>query len=92
MSGENRDKGAAGNYPALAPAFLPHAEQDTTPEQSRGPDGCSDITSLVHTPARAHELSSKHRNTATTSTELLAASQFKAQLEMRKWRENLQCV
>lgn len=47
------------------------------------------ITSLVRTPARALELSSKHRTAAMTSTKLLRASQMKAQIETRKGKENL---
>lgn len=41
MSGEHRDKGAMGNYPAPAPAFLFRTEQDMAPEQSKGTDGRS---------------------------------------------------
>lgn len=41
MSGEHRGKGAAGNYPAPAPAFLLRTEQDTAVGQSKGTDGCS---------------------------------------------------
>lgn len=47
------------------------------------------ITSLVRMPARALELSSKHRTAAMTSTKLLRASQMKAQIETRKGKENL---
>lgn len=75
MSGEHRDKGAMGNYPAPAPAFLFRTEQDMAPEQSKGTDGRKQLsTSLVHAPARIWEPFSEHHNTATTSTKLLPAA------------------